>query len=335
MRILNWNIEWMNKWFSGNAQPHWGSKALSANDAKSAAQKAANVINAIDPDLICLQEGPSAQEEMTLFLTDFLSDDAGIPRYTALIGKDGASQKLYGLRKLDGIVTHMDYATDPDTLELGEAWDADVDGDLNLAAYDFTRQPLVLDVDGNGIQPFKIVNLHTKSKYVHGGQTAFNNPAQRQEFIASAIKARRRISAEGYRLRRYLDKLLQADNSARIVVTGDFNDGPGHDFFERTYLTHNVADIVLGSTFYPRLIFNHPIIERVPVPMLFTSRFDDFIDNVQDRPLLLDHFLVSPALVPEVEDARIAHPEYDAEVSNGGTTRSSRPSDHRPIVLEL
>lgn len=335
MRIMNWNIEWMNKWFSGNANPVWGSHSLSEANAKEAAQRVANVIKAVDPDLICLQEGPSAQEEMALFIAEFLSDANGDPTYEGLIGKDGGAQKLYGLRKVGGLVTHMDYATDPDTVELGEAWDADVDGDNMLAAYDFTREPLVLEVDGNGIQPFTIINLHTKSKYVHGGQAAFNDPARKQDFIASAINARRRISAEGYRLRRYLDKKLQDDNAARIVVTGDFNDGPGHDFFERSYLTHNVADIVLGSTFYPRLIFHHALIERVQPASLFTARFDDFVDDIQDRPLLLDHFLVSPALVPEIQSARIAHGEFDNEVEGSGSSRAKRPSDHRPIVLDL
>uniref|UniRef100_UPI00261F435B endonuclease/exonuclease/phosphatase family protein n=1 Tax=Erythrobacter sp. TaxID=1042 RepID=UPI00261F435B len=289
MRILNWNIEWMNKWFSGNSDPQWKGPASFRAASREAAQRVANVITTIDPDLICLQEGPSAQEEMALFIRDFLSDGQGNPLYTGLIGKDGGAQKLYGLRKVGGLVTHMDYALDEATIELEESWDADVDGDLMLSPYDFTRQPLVLEVDGTGIQPFTIVNLHTKSKHVHGGQQAFNDPARRQEFVAAAIKARRRISAEGYRLRRYLDRKLQADNNARIVVTGDFNDGPGHDFFERSFLTHNVADIVLGSTFYPRLIFNHPLIERVEPPLLFTARFDDFVDGVMDRPLLLDH----------------------------------------------
>ncbi|MDJ0979180.1 MAG: hypothetical protein QNI87_11690 [Erythrobacter sp.] len=69
--------------------------------------------------------------------------------------------------------------------------------------------------------------------------------------------------------------------------------------------------------------------------MLFTARFDDFVDGVMDRPLLLDHLLVSPALVPEVQSARIAHTEYEDEVEGSGEDRAKRPSDHRPVVLEL
>ncbi|MEL6640344.1 MAG: endonuclease/exonuclease/phosphatase family protein, partial [Pseudomonadota bacterium] len=133
----------------------------------------------------------------------------------------------------------------------------------------------------------------------------------------------------------YLDRLIEANQDERVIVTGDWNDGPGPDFFERQYLTHNVADIVLGSTFYPDLIFRHPILERVPSTSLFTSRFDDFVDGIDDRPLLLDHFAVSPALANVVVDATIEHDAFEAELEDGGPTRAKRPSDHRPIWLQI
>ena len=334
MRILDWNIEWMNRWFSGNASPQWGSNQLSAARANEAATRVAAVIRQLDPDLIMLQEGPSALAEMELFLADHLSDAAG-PLYSALIGSDGGAQKLYALTKRNGAVASIDYLHDERTEALREAWAADVDGDMHLAPYDFTRQPLILTVDGVASQPFTMVNLHTKSKFVQGGQQLWADPARRQEFVVQALTARRRISAEGYRLRAYLDEILRDDPAARILVTGDFNDGPGHDLFERSYLTHNVADIVLGSTFYPELMFEHILLNRVATPVLFTARFDDFVDEVMDRPLLLDHFLVSPGMKEEVHAARIAHEEYEAEVVGNGEPRHKRPSDHRPILLEL
>lgn len=334
MLILNWNIEWMNKWFSGNHDPRWGSSALSASDAKTVAQKVANIIRSVNPNILCLQEGPSSIQEMQLFIDEFLSDGGG-PIYEALIGKDGRQQKLYVLSKTDGSIGAIDYATDPLTMALEETWQADVDGDLLLQPYDFTRLPLAVDVKPDAGEPVRIVVLHTKSKYVHNGEAMFNNPARRQEFIAAAMKARRRISAEGFRLRTYLDDLIKNNANERVLVTGDWNDGPGPDFFERQYLTHNVADIVLGSTFYPDLIFRHPVIERVSPNALFTARFDDFIDNVQGRPLLLDHFAVSPGLVTDVADAGIAHEQFEVELDGSGVSRIDRASDHRPIWIDV
>lgn len=345
MHIVNWNIEWMNNWFSGNRNPSWGTRqpdddsprqgALFAHEAQEAAGRVANVIRALDPDLITVQEGPSSTEEMALFIADFLSDDDG-PLYDAMIGSDGRTQKMYALIKRDGAVETCDYATDASTQELLDDWEADVDGDLLLESYGFTRTPLVVDVDPRVGQPFRTVVLHTKSKYVHRGQQMFQNPATRQRYVEEAMLARRRISAEGYRIRAYLDALVKDDPEARIIVTGDFNDGPGKDYFERKFLTHNVADIVLGSTFYPELIFQQPMLTLVPPPALFTARFDDFVDNEMNRQLLLDHFIVSPALRSYVADAGIAHDAFEAELAaDGDRERSKRPSDHRPIYLTL
>ncbi|MHC0054184.1 endonuclease/exonuclease/phosphatase family protein [Actibacterium sp. D379-3] len=335
MKIVNWNIEWMNRWFSGNAMPIWSSTSLSSDQAQTVARKVANVIRALDPDILSLQEGPSALAEMQLFLAGFLSDATGGPLYEPLISADGGAQKLYVMRKIGGQAAAMDYATDPLTQALRDGWQADVNGDLLLETYEFTRLPLIVDIDPVGGQPLRLVVLHTKSKYVHNGEAMFTDPDTRQTFIAEAMQARRRISAEAFRLRTYLDAVLADDLDARVIVTGDFNDGPGRDFFERSYLTHNVTDILLGSTFYPELIFGHPLIGRVDTPALFTARFDDFVDNVQDRPLLLDHFVVSPALADYVRDAGIAHDAFEAELDRANGHRVERPSDHRPIWVEI
>ncbi|MBL3607628.1 endonuclease/exonuclease/phosphatase family protein [Rhodovulum sulfidophilum] len=334
MKIVDWNLEWMNRWFSGNARPRWGSGELTPDEARICARKAAAVIDALAPDLLCLQEGPSAEAEMALFIEEFLSDADG-PRYEALIGSDGGAQKLYVLRRRDGLVRAVERATDAATRALAEPWAADVNGDMLLEGYEFTRLPLVVDIDPVGGAPVRVVVLHTKSKYVHRGAALWHDPARRQEFVVAALLARRRISAEGFRLRAYLDALIAEDPEARIVVTGDWNDGPGTDFFERSYLTHNVADIVLGSTFLPGLIFHHPLLAHVPAAALFTARFDDFVDEVTDRPLLLDHFAISPGLTPWVQAAGIGHDAYEAGLTGAGAARVDRPSDHRPIWVEI
>ncbi len=60
MKVMNWNIEWMNNWFSGNHEPRWGSGSLSAEEAQHVAEKVARVIRRTSPDIHCVQEGPSA-----------------------------------------------------------------------------------------------------------------------------------------------------------------------------------------------------------------------------------------------------------------------------------
>ena len=224
-------------------------------------------------------------------------------------------------------------ANDQTTQEFFDTWEVDTDGDLVVEDYDFTRDPLI--VDGNvGGQPLRIIVLHTKSKYVHRGEAMWNDPTRRMEFITTAMVNRRRISAEAFRTRRYVDDLLTQDAQARIVICGDFNDGPGHDYFEQRYLAHNVTDILLGSTFYPASIFRHAFLERVDVAHRYTAIFDDYVDGIPNRPILLDHIVVSPALGAALQDGGVAHNEFEAQIDNGAGGRQELPSDHRPVWME-
>ena len=61
MRLLNWNIEWMNNWFVGGSQVSFRQSAPShgITDVHDLAGRVAQVINTIDPDVLTIQEGPS------------------------------------------------------------------------------------------------------------------------------------------------------------------------------------------------------------------------------------------------------------------------------------
>jgi hypothetical protein len=70
--------------------------------------------------------------------------------------------------------------------------------------------------------------------------------------------------------------------------------------------------------------------------------FDDFVENVNGKRLLLDHVLLSPALARSSSGLRrvagsgtIHHAEFEALLENGGARRDERPSDHRPVSVLL
>jgi endonuclease/exonuclease/phosphatase family metal-dependent hydrolase len=249
---------------------------------------------------------------------------------------DGGAQKIYAFVKKGGEFTNPVLPTDYLTLDLQDPFEVDITGDYQLEGYEFTRLPLVIEgtIAGDNSQ-LRIVILHTKSKYVHRGRSLWNNLDTRMQFIAAAMKNRRRISAEAMRVRLYIDELLNLNLNSHLIVTGDFNDGPGIDYFERRYLTHNVTDILLGSTYYPNRIFNHAFLGRVPEEERFTAIFDDFVDDISDRPILLDHILVSPALSPSIQNSGIAHQEYQAGTDDNASGRQRHVSDHRPVFLDL
>jgi len=343
VRIANANLEWMNFWFTNDSDPvGWKTTFVQdgqTNDTAETALRAAQMIRAIDPDILGVEEGPSREGELALFIKDHLSDGAGQPLYNFFLSDSGGAQRVALLYK-PGSVTSASLAPHPTIAGLIDPWEADVDGDMHLEPdYQFTRNPLVVDLK-LGTHPLQVIVAHTKSSFVNNGAGLWSNPVTRQDYVIAALKARRRNGTEGMRMREYLDAKLAATARADIVVLGDLNDGPGLDYFEKRYLAHNVTDILLGSAFQPERMFTHAQ-HDVPADRRYTAVFDDFVENVSNKKLLLDHVLLSPGLLASSSLRRVAgsgaihHAEYDAHVSGSGARRDKRPSDHRPVSVQL
>jgi hypothetical protein len=258
--------------------------------------------------------------------------------YEFFLGDTGASQKL-GLLYKPGSVDSAQLAPHAEIKDLIEEWDADVDGDAVLDLYGFTRTPLVVDLVIGG-HPLQMIVAHTKSNFINQGRSLWEDPATRQSYIVAALINRRRISAEGMRIRRYLDRRLTAAPDGTIIVLGDLNDGPGLDYFEERYITHNVTDILVGSAFAPEQVFTHAQ-HDVAAADRYTAVFEDFVPTPQEKQLLLDHILLSPGLsradgLRRIDGSgAVRHAEYEANVVNDGARRQDRPSDHRPVTVDL
>jgi len=336
--MVNWNIEWMNDWYvNGSAvafKQNNPNKGIT--DVDALATRVAEVIKSFNADIITIEEGPSSILEMHLFVDSYLQDNNGNVMFNVLGGLDGGAQKLYALIKKNGNFKNGDLANDDQTKALADEWEADVDGDFELEGYGFTREPLVITGKfGNPEKDLRIIILHTKSKYVHYGKSLWNNPNKKVEFVKAALKNRRRISTEAMRVRQYLNQIMQQDPNSNVIVTGDFNDGPGTDYFEGRYLTHNITDILLGSTYKPNLLFKHSFLEIVPSDKLYTAIFDDFVDNINGRKILLDHILTSPSLIGNIQNSGILHDEYNDGIDQTEQGRQKEPSDHIPVFVEI
>ena len=337
VRICSVNGEWMNDWFTPDAVPEvkWRDEFTrdgQVNDTERTAGRLAAMIRDIDPDVLAVEEGPSRLAELALFVRDHLADT-----YEYFLGDSGAQQKL-GLLYKPGAVDSAQLAPHAQIVDLIEDWDADVDGDAVLDLYGFTRTPLVVDLVIGG-NPLQVIVTHTKSNFINFGRSLWEDPATRQSYVVAALINRRRISAEGMRIRRYLDRRLDAAPDDAIVVLGDLNDGPGLDYFEELYLTHSVTDILVGTAFAPELEFAHAQ-HDVDAADRYTAVFEDFVPVPQEKRLLLDHILLSPGLRRgELKRVRgsgaVRHAEYDANVAGDGARRDQRPSDHRPVSVDL
>jgi hypothetical protein len=338
MRIVNWNIEWMDDWFVGGGKVGFleDNPPKGITDVADLCERVATVIKDLDPDVLTIEEGPSDIREMNLFVRTYLTDAKGDRLFNVLIGPDGGAQKLYALVKRGGKFSNPALATDDLSLALQTPWKADIDGDHRLEGHEFNRQPLIVEgTMQNETRTLKIVTFHARSTSLNGGEALWKDPETREPFTVAALKERRRISTEAMRVRTYLNDLLNEDSNALIVVTGDFNDGPGIDYFQKHYLTYNVTDILLGSTCYPNQMFTHALLERVPVDQLYTATFYDFIDNISRRNLHLDQILVSPALSGRIRRSGIAHEEYNAGTDIDAGRRQKNVSDHRPVYIDL
>jgi endonuclease/exonuclease/phosphatase family metal-dependent hydrolase len=340
LRLASLNCEWMNDWFTPDADPvafrqTFTRDGHTSNTTETAARTAA-LIRAVDPDFLAIQEGPSRPAELDLFVRQYLSE-GDAPQYEFFLGDSGGAQKLgllYKPQSVDSasLVPHAQAAM------VLDAWLSDVDGDAFLEDYRFTRNPLLVDVTLGG-NLLRIIVMHTKSSFVNKGRSMWENPNTRQNYVVEALKNRRRNSAEGMRLRKYVDSLLDQNLESRIVITGDLNDGPGLDYFEENYLTHNVTDILVGSAFKPEQLFSHAQ-HDVSQAERYTAVFYDFVGE-RDEHSLLDHMLLSPGLLSGIGlrkvagSGRIHHAEYNAQVVNDGKNREDRPSDHRPVSVEL
>ncbi|MEU7743986.1 endonuclease/exonuclease/phosphatase family protein [Nonomuraea sp. NPDC049158] len=344
LKVATVNGEWMNDWFTLDAQSAAFKPTFSRDGEQGVTAEAAGrlgrLISDIDADIVALVEAPSRAAELALFIDDYLTVD-GSATYDFVLGDSGGSQKLALLFKPDRAAVTLTPSTD--AAPFIEPWLADVDGDAVLDEYAFTRNPLCCTADVSGTR-LEVVVAHLKSNFINQGRALWQDPARRPDFIRASLRNRRRIATEAMRIRGAMERRLDADPASAFIVLGDLNDGPGQDYFEELYLAHNVTDILVGSPYRPERLFGHAQAD-VAEGKRYSAVFDDFVTNEPHRHMLLDHILLSPALtnggaggasltkVPG--SGRIEHDAWGAQISGDGSARDHRATDHRPASVTL
>jgi endonuclease/exonuclease/phosphatase family metal-dependent hydrolase len=341
LSVATVNGEWMNDWFTPDADPvdfkSQFSRDGEVGDTDEAASRLAGLIEAINVDVVALVEAPSRPAELALFVDRYLTAN-GAPTYQFLLGDSGGSQKLALLFKPQAASFELIPSTDLPLLL--EPWSADVDGDAVLDEYRFTRTPLACQAELAGVQ-LEVIVAHLKSNFINQGREQWQDPARRRDFIKAALRNRRRIATEAMRIRKHLEQRLDADRETAVVVLGDLNDGPGQDYFEEFYLAHNVTDILVGSPYRPERLFNHAQADVAEIDR-YSAVFDDFVTEEPDKRLLLDHILLSPAMIGAngvltkvPGSGRVEDDAWAAQVAGNGTRRDQRATDHRPATVLL
>ncbi|MFQ5738395.1 MAG: endonuclease/exonuclease/phosphatase family protein [Acidobacteriota bacterium] len=341
IKITTWNIEHASRLVSD--QPT--ARVLERR------RRARETIEEIDPDVLCVVEGPKGEQAITDFSRQLLND-----AWTPVLLKGpadalGDRDRDYQIRGSQWIWFLVKPALaggsrlqDPTVWQAftgSRSWQVNYWGQIAPSRHDHYRHPQVLIVDLGAGEQLEVIGLHLKSKINRKRITRDDQGNLTGDHLESALKSRAKLATEARNVRDYIHAKFNQNPSPGLVIIGDCNDGPGHDFFEKEYLFFDLVQNLQGEVLVAERFFNHALFD-FPEALRWTARFRDAILNIpaSRNPLLLDHILISQPLVRggfslqvAPNGGRVDHEAY--ERANAGANSKTRSSDHRPVSCLL
>ena len=334
IKITTWNVEHLSRLF-GEDLPDYKVDRRNAIIAE---------LEAIDPDIFCLVEGPSKEEAIDEFARELLGN-----RWRAVKSTNGkygikGSQWMWFLVKdeLFEKCSLLPYETwDAFT---AKNWDVHYWGSVQASNHSHYRHPQVLVLDWDGFR-VEFIGCHLKSKYVHQGASMWNaGGEEREEFIREALKARAKLTTEASNVRDYIAAKFDQVEKPAIFILGDLNDGPGKEFFEEKYLFFDLMSNIQGDIFEAQQFMNHALFDY-PGDLRWTVKFSDFVAETEEeasivRPILLDHILFTQGLcdgtLPWEIHGHAGKVEHEIhQLINASLSSSRQTSDHTPVSVTV
>ncbi|MEU7905070.1 endonuclease/exonuclease/phosphatase family protein [Actinoplanes sp. NPDC049118] len=196
------------------------------------------------------------------------------------------------------------------------------------------RGVLGVDVDLPGGQRVTMLVCHLKSKLLSfpgpNGASRFSprNEAERARYAAYALYRR---TAEAVTVRVAVDDLLHGAGQRPLVLVGDLNDEPSA---ATTQILYGPPGSQLGTAGFSRPDRGDDsrlwsLAPLIPEETRFSRVY-------QGRPELIDHILVSHALLDRVREVRTVTDRRLPSVGDDPAERRSAPdSDHAPIFATI
>jgi len=340
LKVTSWNVEDSSKLVVDHPEI----------DILERQERIRQTVREINPDILCLIEGPRGETKITKFCIDVLNG-GWVPILFPLAGKPlGTHDKDYQMqgnqwiwflvrKSLESSCTLQNPTTWQYYTECKE-WPVYLWGKPESQLLSHYRHPQVMIYDlGNG-RNIEFIGVHLKSKINL-------QPVQKDSkgnligtYLDEALTARIRLATEARNIRQYIGKKFEQVPYPGIVVMGDCNDGPGHDFFERMYLFFDLIGNIQGDVMFAERFFNHALFD-FPGDLRWTTKYPDEVSNpplkAKDNPLLLDNIFISQALcrrqlplVANEHAGRVEHEIFDRV--NAGASASAKSSDHRPLT---
>lgn len=358
LKLCTYNIEWMTSFFGARRDADWladpvipdafpgksagGIKLSPIQDISGLCRRIAAGIEAVDPDVLFIEEGPPLEEQMKLFVKTFLDDRYAVYRSNradqavhALVRKSLASKVKPWLptgSTPQGLWRNVPYYP----------W-GKIAG-VDRKQHSLARYPLLLRAKLATGQDLILGGVHTKSKFsLLKTKKQWDERAANPEPVLDALSSRQKLSAEVSRLREVLSSIIAVGpEQASVVVVGDFNDGPFKDLMENEFLIKSILDELVGSFLDPNTYFKHAMDPAV-LSSASTTRFSDPLQNGQIVSELIDHMVVSPAVWSGLGAYGLKAGSCQVEeaawqmgvVGNPEASRDSRPSDHKPVSAVL
>lgn len=327
LKITSWNVEWLDK--------IWGEQIDYKKEKRLQAIR--QEILELDSDVLCMLESVKGEEKIKSFCSEFLEG-----KYQPVLAnlndyKLNGRQWIWFLVKpeLSDFVELL--STNIYDEFAGASWDVNYWGNFESTKHRHYRHPQVLILNWQNTR-IELIGLHTKSKFVSGGKSAWNSgDIKKNEFIKDAIKARIKMTTEISNVRNYIDKKFEQVSNPAILVMGDLNDGPGKEYIEKQYIFFDLLSNLQGDIFSAKKFLNHALFD-FPENLRWSVYFKDFIDPNRNPNILLDHILFTQSFVNNSLSIKInkkagfvEHEVHD--LINANNPKYANTSDHKPISV--
>jgi endonuclease/exonuclease/phosphatase family metal-dependent hydrolase len=310
MIVATWNLE--NLFRPGT---EYGPTSEEVYDEKLATL--ARVITEMDPDVLAVQEVGSSEASQDL--VDRLPGQWHVA-LSQLPDERGIRVGFISRLRFDDAEELQAFPSPLTAVQI------DDDGGTSAATY---RGLLRVRVTGEG-RAVDLVTCHLKSKLLRfpGERFTPRNEGERARFGAYALYQR---AAEAVTLRSFADRLLDGLGRDRaLVVLGDLNDEP---LAGTTQILLGPPGSEIGTAGFDRPDQGDPcrlwnLAPLIPAERRFTRIF-------RGRRELIDHVLVSHALVHRVARVDTTSEEPPSITEFPEARRDARGSDHRPVLAEF
>jgi len=336
MRIATYNVEWFANLFDRRGR-------MLADDQWSARYKVTRaeqlgaigiVMTAVDADLMLVVEAPDENSRRhTVPMLESFAAQFGLRQRRALIGYPNETQQEIALLYDPDVVSvrHDPLEGGPDSPRFDGSLQIDLDIDAQLDTVTFSKPPLEAVVETKAGEILLLIGVHIKSKAPHGATSP-------EAEVRIAIENRRKQLAQSIWLRRRIDEHL--DRSERLIVLGDFNDGPGLDEFEALF-GRSGLEIIAGEGLPVgrRMHDPHAFVRRHPHPSTASPSSARFYlpEHGSYFSAMLDYIMLSPDLCETKPRWRIWHPFDDPACYATPELREAllQASDHFPVSVDL